>query len=124
GNTINGKVTVERYISAHKAWRFLSVPTKTTQTIKQSWQEGATGNNDNPRPGFGTQATGTAGIPGGFDLYSAAPSVKTYNPINNNWIGVPNTNATTFKPNEGYFTFIRGSRTSNAINSAPTETVL
>src|SRR5690606_15834172 len=45
-------------------------------------------------------------------------------PINNNWIGVPNTNATTFKPNEGYFTFIRGSRVSNNINSAPTETVL
>ena len=39
GNTITGKVTVERYISARKAWRLLSVPTNTTQTIQQAWQE-------------------------------------------------------------------------------------
>ena len=40
GNIISGTVTVERYIAAHKAWRFLSVPTNTSQTVKQTWQEG------------------------------------------------------------------------------------
>ncbi|HRP18041.1 MAG TPA: hypothetical protein PL128_08600, partial [Ginsengibacter sp.] len=41
GNTINGKATVERYVSAHKAWRLMSIPTNSSQTIKEAWQEGA-----------------------------------------------------------------------------------
>ena len=48
GNTLTGKATVERYISARKAWRFLSVPTNTTQTIQQTWQEGATSTGSEP----------------------------------------------------------------------------
>jgi len=36
GHTITGKATVERYIpGVKKGWRFLSIPTNTTQTIRQ-----------------------------------------------------------------------------------------
>ena len=79
GNTITGKATVERYISNRKAWRFLSIPTNTTQTIHQTWQEGS-GPNLNTVPGFGTQITGAGGTAAGFDVYTASPSMKTYNP--------------------------------------------
>ena len=40
GNQVLGDVIVERYIPATKKWRFLSIPTTTTQTIKAAWQEG------------------------------------------------------------------------------------
>ena len=82
GNTITGKVTVECYISSRKAWRLLSVPTNTAQTINQTWQEGSTGNNSNPVPGYGIQITGAGGTAAGFDLYTALPSMKRYNPTN------------------------------------------
>ena len=70
GNTITGKVTVERYISAHKAWQFLSIPTNTTQTVKQTWQEGC-GTNLSCIANFGTQITGAGGTAAGFDVYTA-----------------------------------------------------
>ena len=124
GGYITGKVTVERYLSAHKAWRFLSVPTNTTQTVKQTWQEGATGNTSNPVAGYGAQITGAGGTAAGFDLYSATPSMKTYNPATNTWVGIANTTTATIKATDGYMTFIRGDRTANAFNSAPTQTVL
>ncbi|MEO7045052.1 MAG: hypothetical protein ABI091_07060, partial [Ferruginibacter sp.] len=57
GNTVSGKVTVERYITQYKAWRLLSIPTFSTQTIKEAWQENSTGGSSNPVPGFGTQIT-------------------------------------------------------------------
>jgi len=44
GSLISGKVTIERYIPARKAWRLLGVPVKsgTAPTIHQAWQEDAT----------------------------------------------------------------------------------
>ncbi len=122
GNTITGKVTVERYIYSHKAWRFLSIPTNTVQTVKQTWQEGC-GANLNCVANYGTQITGTGGTAAGFDLYSPAPSMKTYNTVTNSWAGISNTNAT-IKATDGYMIFIRGDRTATAINSIPTQTVL
>ena len=62
GNQVLGDVIVERYISATKKWRFLSIPTTTTQTIKAAWQEGAGTPNGNPNPGFGTQITGVPAV--------------------------------------------------------------
>ena len=44
GHTITGNVTVERYIPARKAWRFLSVPTQPSQTIHVAWQENQAAN--------------------------------------------------------------------------------
>jgi hypothetical protein len=41
---ISGDVHVERYLSAHKGWRLLSVPTNSTESIQQAWQEGCGAN--------------------------------------------------------------------------------
>ena len=123
GNTIIGKVSVERHVSAHKAWRFLSIPTNTPQTINQTLQEGASGTGTNPVPGFGIQLTGAGGTAAGFDLYTATPSMKTFNPANLGWIGVANTSST-IKSTTGYMVFVRGDRTANAFNSTPTQTVV
>jgi hypothetical protein len=126
GNTITGKVTVEHYISARKAWRFLSVPTNTVQTIKQTWQEGATITGEDLVTGFGTQLTSNrpTWVADGFDLYSpGGPSLKMHNPVSNSWAGVPNTN-TGINARDGYMVFIRGDRTVNTINAVPKQTVL
>ncbi|MEP6948564.1 MAG: T9SS type A sorting domain-containing protein [Ginsengibacter sp.] len=123
GNTITGKVTVERYISARKAWRLLSIPTNTTQTIQEAWQEGCGANLD-CITGFGTQITGAAGVPAGFDVYTGTPSMKTYMSATNAWAGVPNTNVAGIKSMNGYIIFIRGDRSATAINSIPTQTIL
>ena len=123
GNTITGKVSVERHVSAHKAWRFLSIPTNTAQTINQTWQEGASGTGSDPVPGFGIQLTGAGGTAAGFDLYTATPSLKTFNSATGGWTGVPTT-SNIIKSTEGYMVFIRGDRTANAFNSTPTQTVV
>ncbi|MEO8110252.1 MAG: immunoglobulin domain-containing protein, partial [Ginsengibacter sp.] len=122
GASVSGKVTVERYISAHKAWRFLSIPTNTSQTIKQTWQENSRINTDSI-PGFGTQITGAGGTVVGFDMYTATPSMKTYNSVTNTWTGVPNTSAT-IKSTDGYMVMVRGDRTATSFNSTATQTVL
>jgi hypothetical protein len=124
GNIISGKVTVERYIAAHRAWQFLSVPTNTTQTVNQAWQEGAVSISSNPVPGYGTQITCPGGTTAGFDIYTAAPSMKTYNPANNGWVGIANTSPLSIKGTNGYMIFIRGDRAANALNSPSTQTVL
>ena len=82
GNFITGQATVERYIAARKAWYFLSVPTNTTSTMHQLWQENASDASVDPAPGFGIQLIRIRRHPKGFDKYTAAPSVKTYNPAN------------------------------------------
>ena len=124
GNTITGKATVERYISSRKAWRFLSIPTNTTQTTRQTWQEGATTTGSNPVPGYGIQLSGAGGTAAGFDLYSATPSMKTFNSSTSLWVGVPNTNTAGIKATDGYMVFIRGDRTANAFTSPVTQTTV
>ena len=131
GNTANdnivGKVTVERYINARKAWRLLSIPTNTTQTIKGTWQESAANTSSNPVRGYGIQITSNLASwsAAGFDLSSpGGPSMKTYAPATNLWNGISSTNSGTIKTASGYMTFIRGDRTCNAFNSVPTETIL
>jgi hypothetical protein len=127
GNTITGNVTVERYISAAKKWRFLSIPTSSTQTIQAAWQEGC-GANLNCVPNFGTQITGTGGTPAGFDVYTSPPSMKTYNPVTNGWTAIPNTNAALINNlsnnTVAYLIFIRGDRSATTTSSPVTSTVL
>ncbi len=126
GNTIAGEVTVEHYLSAHKAWRLLSIPTNTTQSIKESWQEGATNTLDDPKPGYGTQVMSNRSTwqAEGFDLYAGGgPSIKTWNNAGNNWIGVTSAYKD-IESNSGYLIIIRGDRLSNAFTSPVTETTL
>ncbi len=114
GNYITGSVTIERYIPARRAWRLLSAPINTTQTINAAWQEGATSSTDNPYPGYGTHITGGT-IANGFDQSPTNnPNIKYYN---NKWIGVSNTNATSMTQYPGYFLFVRGNRSYDIIHT-------
>ena len=127
GNQVLGEVNVERYLSAVKKWRFLTVPASTAQTVKAAWQE-ACGTNVNCLGNYGTQITGPGGMPAGFDVYTAAPSMKTYNPATNGWTAIPNTNSyliNTLSNNTiAYMVFVRGDRTATAYNSPVTSTTL
>ena len=121
GNTITGNVTVERYINIGagnhaKAWEFLATPTK-GQSVFDSWMEkGLT------PVGYGTQISGTGT---GFDLVSAAPSMKYYDPLSpSEWKGITNTGDQVYNP-KGYMIFVRGDRSVNGTTvTAPTPTTL
>ncbi len=126
GNTITGDVTVERFVTAKRAWRFLSVPTQNNlQTIHQAWQENQAAGVGAPA-GYGVQITSNlAGwAAAGFDLFSAGgPSVKTYVPASNTYAGIPNTSSN-FTTGTGYMTFVRGDRTITTFGPPPNTTVL
>jgi hypothetical protein len=127
GNSIVGNVNVERFISFGGKWRLLSIPTNSTQTFKQAWQEGATStttNIPNPNPGYGAiigdnnSATWAAN---GFDLRSpGGPTVKTFNGSTNTYVGISSTN-NAIKTDGGYFVYTRGDR-SNGISSTTLRT--
>jgi hypothetical protein len=124
---LNAKFVVERFIPARKAWRFLSIATNSTQTIKDGWQESATSQAQNPRPGYGIQITNNSSnwAANGFDAYSAAgPSMKTYNPSTDSYIGISSTHIPFNANASGYMTFIRGNRVSTTITSPPTAAIL
>ncbi len=147
-HTINGAVTVERYIATGpsatapnhaKSWQLLAIPTQ-GQTIKQAWQEGATATNisspaagsaGNPVAGYGTMITSNvsanaASQPSpGFDAYtSPGPSMKVYNTLTNGYDGPLNTNTTPIYNQKGYFVFVRGDRSVTAYNQSASPTIL
>ncbi len=121
---ITGNVTVERYIPANqqRAWRLLSIPTQTTQTINQAWQEGFT-NDVTGINGYGTIITAptsnAAWLANGFDTAQVAGSMLTYNQSSNTWKAVDNTNGAagtnpangSIATTSGYFIYVRGDRT-------------
>lgn len=132
GQWVTGNVTVERYIpaNAQRAWRFLSVPTKGSQTIKQAWQEGATPSNMNPKPGFGTRLTTpqSAYSALGFDERTTKASIQFFNQASGTtgaWVDVSSTlnggNRPQIESVKGYSVYVRGERTQTA-SSAVTST--
>ncbi len=126
--SIDGAVTVERYIPARRAWRLMNAPVNGTQTINQAWQEGATTSSAvvDPNPGYGTYITiGT--VANGFDQnVGSTASILQYNQPMDRWDPLANTNATTVgtKP---FMLFVRGHRGMSRPLSAfqaPTNTTL
>jgi hypothetical protein len=114
---ITGQVTVERYIPARRAWRFISVPFNTSlQTINAAWQEGASPNpntftQNNPHPGYGTEITYDNNPAHGFDVNTTVnPSLRTWDNVNQTWSAAPFTNSTNITDYPGYYLFVRGSR--------------
>jgi hypothetical protein len=110
-SSINGLVTVERYIPPRRAWRMISSPVGNSHVSE--WQEHAinTSLNPNPNPGFGTHITGGTVFgseSNGFDQSAgSASSILTYNSSLDNWLPVANTQA----PNDSaYMLFVRGDR--------------
>ena len=119
---ISGNVTVERYVSAQRAWRLLAVPTDGSQTIKQSWQENqASGSTSLATRGF--QITGETYPANGFDGYSSVPSVKYWNPGTQAYVGISST-LNPIANDYGYMAFIRGDRTITTTSQSPVFTVI
>lgn len=110
GNSINGKMTIERFMPNYKAWRFVAAPVKTagSPTITASWREGGS----TASTGYGVQFTGPSGT--GLDEITTAYSLKWYNSATNNYVTVNNMN-NTIANKEGYMVFVRGDR---AVNTA------
>lgn len=130
GNTITGKVNIERYVPARRAWRLLSAPVSATNapTINAAWQEGVTNASSNPNPvaGHGLFITGGT-VANGFDQASTSnPSVKVYSGGAFNALSAAGTNQP-ISNYPGYFLFTWGDRSINmALGKAapPTPTVL
>lgn len=127
GNYISGKVILERYIPARRAWRLIHFPvtSNAAPSMNASLQEGAGGNAaSNPQPGYGTHITG-GNIADGFDQNpSNNASVKEW--TGGAWAGIASTNAT-ISNQYPYFVFIRGSRANNlaaGVSATPDNTVL
>ncbi|MFM2360513.1 MAG: hypothetical protein RLY16_2506, partial [Bacteroidota bacterium] len=124
GNNVSGKVVIERYLNARRAWRLLTAPIKSstvpTPTIFSNWQEGARsyplGTLANPNPGYGTHITNGNNL-GNYDQNINSNSSIFYL-TTTGWNGKPtNTSGTTIGGNNGvitdqpaYFVFVRGDR--------------
>jgi hypothetical protein len=116
---ISGNVTVERYIYARRAWRFLSVPfTSSAQSINTAWQEGQQNltqpttcpTNDPASNGYGMYITNTGAAVNGFDWNNSStkPSFKIWQ--NNLWVAPPSTTAKLITDYTGFMAFVRGDR--------------
>ncbi|MFC4263959.1 beta strand repeat-containing protein, partial [Ferruginibacter yonginensis] len=110
GNTITGKVNVERYLYAKKAWRLLATPVSiaTSPTITASWREGG----PTTSTGYGTQISGPASFVG-MDQVTQRASMKYYDAASNSYIDVTNANTAKIANKEGYYVFVRGDRSIN-----------
>lgn len=120
--TITGNVTIERFVPARRAFRFVTSPVTTTTTIRENWQE-----NGSSDPGFGAHITGSTTGANGFDITpSGNPSLFTYDNTASTPALTPidNTDVNTLTAGDAYLLFVRGDRTIDVTsNSAvPTDT--
>lgn len=119
--TINGNVTVERYIPGRRAFRLISSPVSTSTTIYSNWQEGGSS-----ASGYGTHITGSTTGSNGFDAsITGNPSLFTFDNSAGSWSAVTSTNnATNDKLTAGnpYRLLVRGDRTISLANNAPSAT--
>ena len=114
--TGTGTATVERYIPAKRAYRFVSSPVTTTATIKQNWHENA-----GTTAGLGTHITGAGGATNGFDdTTTNNPSMYTFD--NGSWAAVTNTNVNVLTAGTPYRLMVRGDRTIDLTTNTPTAT--
>jgi hypothetical protein len=121
--TITGNVTVERYIpqNEYRSWRFLAVPTKGSQSINASWQEGATTAGADPNPGYGTLITSSISnaVASGYDAQTPGCSMLLYKPgVSPTWAGEgAKTKSTPIATTQGWMLYIRGDRTVDTSSS-------
>jgi len=112
-------IVVERYIPGRRAYRFISSPVTTATSIKANWQE-----NGVNTPNLGTHITGASGATNGFDATATNnPSMYTFDntAAPANWSVVTNTNGT-LTAGTPYRLMVRGDRTVDLTNNAPTAT--
>ena len=119
--SIVGKATVERYIPAKRAWRMLTAPVASSNTIYEAWQ-----NNGVYQAGINTFITGPN--PSSANGLDASPqnnvSLKLWNSATQSFTNVTNTNVPISTgingsaDNTGYFIFVRGDRNTNNFSTA------
>lgn len=114
--SISGEVTVERYIPARRAFRFLSSSVD-GGTIRSNWQE-----NGAEIVGLGTDITGGGGTTNGFDVSTSNnPSLFSFSNATEAWVTEQNTNVNQFA-GIPYRILVRGDRTIDLTNNATTPT--
>lgn len=120
GGTITGNVTIERFVPARRAFRFVSSPVTTTTSILENWQE-----NGSSAAGFGTHITGSTSGANGFDATpSGNPSLFTYdnNATTPALTPISDTDMNTLTAGEAYLLFVRGDRTIDVTSNSATPT--
>ncbi len=126
--SVTGDVTIERFIPARRAFRFLSSAVTTSTSINTNWQEGVnnTGidfptDNLNPNPGYGTHITGSDIGANGFDATpSGSPSLFIADNANQAFSPVTNTDSRTLTAGDPYLMLVRGGRDIEVINNSAT----
>ncbi len=108
--TISGKLTIERYMPARRAWRLMTAPVVASgaPTINAAWQEGASASASNPAAGYGTHITGGTTANGFDQSPTNSASIKYFN--GSSWVGLANTINTPVTQYPGYMFFVRGNR--------------
>ncbi len=103
-----GDATIERFIPARRAFRFVSSPVTTDDFISNNWQ-------------LATHITGSQSGANGFDATNTGnPSMFTYDNVTQTWGAIANTNATNLNSGDPYRLFVRGDRTTDlSDNDAP-----
>ena len=126
GNYLTGGITVERYIPARRAWRMLTAPLSQTGTIYNNWQNGGIADGTSGAVIFKPHASGTDGYTAG----GGEASMEYYDEVQDKWLDVANTNATslgnnnTSAANQAYAMFITGPYGSNTIANGSAATTL
>lgn len=129
GTSINGNVTVEKYVPAKRSFRFIGSTVNTSTSIHQNWQENGSDWTDDPNPGFGTHITGSKSGANGLDAtLTGNPSLFTYSNSTQTWSTISNTNSATLSVGTPYRLMIRGGRSVNIYQGdnfpTPTNTTL
>lgn len=119
--TINGKANVQRYIPAHRAWRLITAPITSSNSIYNAWQNGGV-----YTPGAGTLITKLNPTPGdGMDVgVNTNYSMKYFNYSTQALVNITNTMTSKISAgtngtadNTGYFIFIRSDRNPASIGN-------
>ncbi len=120
-----GRFRVERFIQTPRKWQFLSVPTNTTQTVNQAWQEGQVPGTMVDVGGYGTQISTLYASPTtlGFDFTSSVGhGMKAWNVATQNYLPQPNTSSA-ISSSRGYMLFVRGNRAQTGLAGSSTTTL-
>ena len=126
GGAITGNVTVERFIPAKRAWRALTAPVNTTNSIFANWQEnGANSGAGNGVNGFDIwMPAGGNGLTAG----GSSNSLLEYNSASNTWTGITATNGSNSmmngNKNKPFMAFVTGPYGSGNISSNSAATTL
>lgn len=104
GAVLLGKIGVERFLPARRAFRFLTTPVTSSDPVNLQWQ---------------TQTHITCSGAGCDASQSNSPSMFTLNPFSQQWEPVTSTTTMPLQQGMGYRMLVRGDRTINLFTPDP-----